>query len=157
MKYISEFRDSALAQGLISDICGKSKQKVRLMEFCGGHTVAIFKYGIRQALPANIELVSGPGCPVCVTANEDIDRAIWLSQQPGVITTTFGDLVRVPGSSSSLHIERSKGADVRIVYSTLDALEIASPAQAVEDLDDGLLPFADDGNGKSCPAPARTP
>ena len=95
------------------------------MEICGTHTVAIFRSGLRQLLPPQIKLISGPGCPVCVTANEDIDRAIWLARQPGVIMTTFGDLVRVPGSSSSLHIERSKGADVRIVYATLDALQIA--------------------------------
>jgi hydrogenase expression/formation protein HypD len=80
---------------------------------------------LRQLLPPEIKLISGPGCPVCVTSNEDIDRAIWLARQPGVIMTTFGDLMRVPGSSSSLHIERSKGADVRMVYATLDALQIA--------------------------------
>ena len=133
MKFISEFRDSELAQGLISDIRGKSKQKVRLMEFCGGHTVAIFKYGIRQALPANIELVSGPGCPVCVTATSDIDKAIALAMVPGVIITSFGDMLRVPGSRASLQQARAAGADVRIVYSTLDALTIAqeNPAKTV--------------------------
>jgi hydrogenase expression/formation protein HypD len=133
VKFISEFRDSELAQGLISDIRGKSKQKVRLMEFCGGHTVAIFKYGIRQALPANIELVSGPGCPVCVTATSDIDKAIALAMVPGVIITSFGDMLRVPGSRASLQQARAAGADVRIVYSTLDALTIAqeNPAKTV--------------------------
>ena len=133
MKYISEFRSSELAQGLISDIRGKSKQKVRLMEFCGGHTVAIFKYGIRQALPANIELVSGPGCPVCVTATSDIDKAIALAMVPGVIIASFGDMLRVPGSRASLQQARAAGADVRIVYSTLDALKIAqeNPSKTV--------------------------
>ena len=133
MKYISEFRSSELAQGLISDIRGKSKQKVRLMEFCGGHTVAIFKYGIRQALPPNIELVSGPVCPVCVTATSDIDKAIALAMIPGVIITSFGDMLRVPGSRDSLQQARAAGADVRIVYSTLDALKIAqeNPAKTV--------------------------
>ena len=133
MKYISEFRDSELAQGLISDIRGKSKQKVRLMEFCGGHTVAIFKYGIRQALPPNIELVSGPGCPVCVTATSDIDKAIALAMVPGVIIASFGDMLRVPGSRASLQQARAAGADVRIVYSTLDALKIAqeNPSKTV--------------------------
>jgi hydrogenase expression/formation protein HypD len=133
LKYISEFRDSALAQGLISDIRGKSKHKVRLMEFCGGHTVAIFKYGIRQALPANIELVSGPGCPVCVTATSDIDKAIALAMVPGVIIASFGDMLRVPGSRASLQQARAAGADVRIVYSTLDALKIAqeNPSKTV--------------------------
>jgi hydrogenase expression/formation protein HypD len=133
LKYISEFRSSELAQGLISDIRGKSKQKVRLMEFCGGHTVAIFKYGIRQALPANIELVSGPGCPVCVTATSDIDKAIALAMVPGVIIASFGDMLRVPGSRASLQQARAAGADVRIVYSTLDALKIAqeNPSKTV--------------------------
>ena len=103
------------------------------MEFCGGHTVAIFKYGIRQALPSNIELVSGPGCPVCVTATSDIDKAIALSFIPGVIITSFGDMLRVPGSRASLQQARAAGADVRIVYSTLDALKIAqeNPSKTV--------------------------
>jgi len=87
--------------------------------------VAIFRAGLRQLLPSWLQLISGPGCPVCVTANEDIDRAIWLTRQPGVIITTFGDLIRVPGSESSLQKERAGGADVRIVYSTFDALQIA--------------------------------
>ena len=125
MKYITEFRNSELAQGLITDIHRKSKRKVRFMEFCGGHTVAIFKYGIRQALPPTIELVSGPGCPVCVTATADIDKAIALSAIPGVIITSFGDMLRVPGSRSSLQKARAAGADIRVVYSTLDALKIA--------------------------------
>lgn len=126
MKYLDEYRDPELARTLIEAL-GKNKSGriVRLMEICGTHTVAIFRSGLRQILPPTIRLISGPGCPVCVTANEDIDRAIWLSRQPGVITTTFGDLVRVPGSESSLHVERSRGADVRIVYSSLDALQIA--------------------------------
>ena len=103
------------------------------MEFCGGHTVAIFKYGIRQALPPTIELVSGPGCPVCVTATSDIDKAIALAMIPGVIITSFGDMLRVPGSRASLQQARAAGADVRIVYSTLDALKIAqeNPAKTV--------------------------
>src|SRR5512137_3035872 len=95
------------------------------MEICGTHTVAIFRLGLRQLLPPTIQLIRGPGCPVCVTANEDIDRAIWLAQQPQVIITTFGDLMRVPGCTSSLKTERSKGADVRIVYASFDALQIA--------------------------------
>jgi hydrogenase expression/formation protein HypD len=133
LKYITEFRNSALAQGLIADIRRKSKRKVRFMEFCGGHTVAIFKYGIRQALPPTIELVSGPGCPVCVTATADIDKAIALALVPGVIITSFGDMLRVPGSRSSLQQARAMGADIRVVYSTLDALKIAqdNPAKSV--------------------------
>jgi len=81
------------------------------MEFCGGHTVAIFRHGIRQVLPATLEMVSGPGCPVCVTANADIDKAIALSQVPGVIITTFGDMLKVPGSRLSLQEAKAGGAD----------------------------------------------
>ena len=129
LKFITEFRNSELAQGLIADIRRKSKHRVRFMEFCGGHTVAIFKYGIRQALPPTVAMVSGPGCPVCVTATADIDKAIAISQIPGIIVTSFGDMLRVPGSRSSLQKVRAAGADVRIVYSTLDALKIAQENQ----------------------------
>jgi len=125
MRYISEFRRTELAQGLISRIRNNSRTPVRLMEFCGGHTVAIFKYGIRQLLPETIQMVSGPGCPVCVTANSDIDKAIALSSIPGVIITTFGDMMKVPGSYSSLQNAKADGTDIRMVYSTMDALEIA--------------------------------
>jgi hydrogenase expression/formation protein HypD len=133
MKYLDEYRDPQLAQQLLSALHRRSRRPVRLMEICGTHTVAIFRAGLRELLPANISLISGPGCPVCVTAAEDIDRAIWLAQQPQVTITTFGDLLRVPGSTSSLQAERSKGADVRMVYATLDALEIARehPARQV--------------------------
>lgn len=127
MKYLDEYRDPELAKLLLSRLQGRRwpKAGVRLMEICGTHTVAIFRSGLRQLLPPSVQLISGPGCPVCVTANEDIDRAIWLAQQPDVIVTTFGDLLRVPGSASSLHQERSRGADVRIVYASFDALQIA--------------------------------
>lgn len=133
MKYISEFRCSELAEGLIHQIHRKSKTPVRFMEFCGGHTVTIFKYGIRQVLPKAIEMVSGPGCPVCVTANADLDKAIALAQIPDVIITTFGDMLKVPGSRSSLQKAKADGADVRMVYSTMDALEIAedNPTKSV--------------------------
>jgi hydrogenase expression/formation protein HypD len=125
LKYISEFRRSELAQGLLTQIQRRSKTPVRLMEFCGGHTVTIFKYGIRQLLPDTIEMVSGPGCPICVTANADLDKAIALSQMPGVIVATFGDMLKVPGSDSSLQEAKAAGADVRTVYSALDAIKIA--------------------------------
>ena len=95
------------------------------MEFCGGHTVAIFKHGLRQLLPPHIQMLSGPGCPVCVTAACDLDKAIALGQLPGVIITSFGDMVRVPGSRSSLQQAKASGADVRVVYSAQDALAIA--------------------------------
>ena len=125
MKFITEFRRSELAQGLISQIHRQSKTSVRLMEFCGGHTVTIFRYGIRQVLPKTIDMVSGPGCPICVTANADLDKAIALSQIPGIIVATFGDMLKVPGSNSSLEQAKAGGADVRTVYSTMDALKIA--------------------------------
>ena len=125
MKFITEFRRSELAKGLISQIRRKSKTSVRFMEFCGGHTVTIFRYGIRQVLPSTINMVSGPGCPICVTATSDLDKAIALAQIPDVIITTFGDMLKVPGSRSSLQGVKANGADVRMVYSTMDALKIA--------------------------------
>jgi hydrogenase expression/formation protein HypD len=126
VKYITEFRNNEAAKGLIARINQMSKHPARFMEFCGGHTVAIFRYGIRQVLPKTIEMVSGPGCPVCVTAMPDIDKSIALAQIPGVIITTFGDMLKVPGSRSSLQKARASGADVRMVYSPLDALKIAT-------------------------------
>jgi hydrogenase expression/formation protein HypD len=117
--------EARLAQVLLSDIRERSSRPIRLMEFCGGHTVAILKNGIRQLLPPTVTLSSGPGCPVCVTATGDIDRIIQLSRYPGVITTTFGDLLRVPGSRSNLQSSRAEGSDIRIVYSALEALDLA--------------------------------
>jgi hydrogenase expression/formation protein HypD len=125
MKYIDEYRDAGLVNKLKVAISQKSKKKIRIMEVCGGHTLAIRKYGIQHLLPDNIELLSGPGCPVCVTDRTAIDKAIALARETGIIITTYGDLIRVPGSDSSLNQEKALGADVRIVYSTLDALEIA--------------------------------
>jgi hydrogenase expression/formation protein HypD len=125
VKYISEFRRSELAQGLIAHIWHQSKKPARFMEFCGGHTVTIFRYGIRQVLPQNIEMVSGPGCPICVTANADLDKAIALAQIPEVIIATFGDMLKVPGSRSSLQKAKAEGAEVMTVYSTMDALKAA--------------------------------
>jgi hydrogenase expression/formation protein HypD len=103
------------------------------MEFCGGHTVTIFRYGIRQVLPETIEMVSGPGCPVCVTANADLDKATALAQIPDVIIATFGDMLKVPGSHSSLQEAKADGAAVHMVYSTMDALNLAerNPAKSV--------------------------
>lgn len=125
MKYVDEYRDTELGKNLIKRISSVSKRPARFMEFCGGHTVSILKHGIRQLLPANIEMLSGPGCPVCVTPVSDIDKAVALSRKPDTIITTFGDMIRVPGSNSSLQREKAEGADVRIVYSTRDAIEIA--------------------------------
>lgn len=133
MKYIDEFRDPALARTLLARIEARSSRPLRLMEFCGGHTHAILRYGLRALLPPTVDLRSGPGCPVCVTANADLDRAIALARVPGLILTTFGDMVRVPGSRASLQETKAAGADVRLVYSTLDALQIArdNPARPV--------------------------
>jgi len=125
LKHLSEYRDKDLAQKLIAVIRSESRKPARLMEVCGTHTVSIFRHGIRELLPPSIQLISGPGCPVCVTATEDIDQAIKLAQIPEVLVTSFGDLLRVPGSNSSLQQERATGADVRIVYSTFDALKLA--------------------------------
>ncbi|MBW1982681.1 MAG: hydrogenase formation protein HypD [Deltaproteobacteria bacterium] len=125
MKYQDEYRDPELAGRIIRAIGERSRTAARLMEICGTHTMAIFRAGIRSVLPETITLISGPGCPVCVTAAEDIDRAVALCRQPGVIVATFGDLMRVPGSESSLNREKARGADVRVVYAGFDALEIA--------------------------------
>ena len=125
MKYVDEFRDPALARKLLRRIEQRSRRTVRLMEFCGGHTHAIMRYGLRSLLPPTVDLRSGPGCPVCVTANADLDRAIALSRIPDLILTTFGDMIRVPGSRESLQDAKASGGDVRLVYSTLDALQIA--------------------------------
>ena len=125
MRYIDEFRNSAAGQRLAMSLKKRKVRPVNLMEVCGTHTVAIFKHGIRQFLPDKVNMLSGPGCPVCVTPNSDIDMAIALAQNPGVILITFGDMMKVPGSYSSLHQVRGTGADIRVVYSVLDALRIA--------------------------------
>jgi hydrogenase expression/formation protein HypD len=125
VKFIEEYQDRKLAEGLARRIAQHSTRTVRLMEFCGGHTHAILRYGIRQMVPQTVEMRSGPGCPVCVTATADLDKAIAMAHLPGVIITTFGDMIRVPGSCSSLQKGKAEGADIRIVYSTVDAVEIA--------------------------------
>ena len=128
-RFTEEFENPEDAKLLLSEIrylaqsC--NKEKIQLMEVCGTHTVAIFRYGIKELIPDNIRLLSGPGCPVCVTPNSAIDQFIGLSRTPGVIATVFGDMMRVPGSGSSLEMEKARGADVRVVYSSLDALKIA--------------------------------
>lgn len=122
------FKDPELARGLVGSIealAGALGRDVTLMEVCGTHTVSIARAGIRSLMPTNVRLASGPGCPVCVTSNRDIDKVIALARIPGVIVTTFGDMTRVPGSTSSLLGEQAQGADVRIVYSPLDALRVA--------------------------------
>jgi hydrogenase expression/formation protein HypD len=125
IKHIEEYRDADLAQRLIAKIRGISTKPIRLMEVCGTHTVSIFRSGIRAVLPETIALLSGPGCPVCVTSQREIDAFIELAQNRDVIVATFGDLMRVPGTGSSLQKERAEGRDIRMVYSTMDAVEIA--------------------------------
>lgn len=126
MNYIDEFRRKPQALGLLDKIRKISTKKANIMEICGTHTHSVSKYGIRDELPGNIRLISGPGCPVCVTATGDINRIIELaSNEPDVIIATFGDMMRVPGSGSTLMEERARGADIRVVYSPLNTLEIA--------------------------------
>jgi len=125
MKYIDEYRDRALVDTLVQKIKKVSRKPVAFMEVCGGHTMSIQKFGIPSLLPENIRLISGPGCPVCVSDRKYIDQAIAYSRLQDVIITTYGDLIRVPGSTSTLDNEKASGADIRIVYSVLDALQIA--------------------------------
>lgn len=125
MRYIDEYRDKELVDLLLKQIWEASKKPIRLMEVCGGHTVAIRKFGIPALLPKTVQLLSGPGCPVCVTGKSYIDKAIKLAKEPDTIISTYGDLMRVPGSTTTLEKERANSADVRMIYSPLDALEIA--------------------------------
>jgi hydrogenase expression/formation protein HypD len=125
MKFIDEYRQSDLARTLTEKIAALTDMRLKLMEVCGGHTHTIFKYGIEDLLPPNIEMIHGPGCPVCVIPLGRVDDAISIAQRPGVIFTTFGDAMRVPGSKTSLLDAKADGADVRMVYSPLDALKIA--------------------------------
>jgi len=125
MKYMEEYRDRELILKLAAKIRKITKGKYSFMEVCGGHTSAIHRFGIPSLLPPEISLISGPGCPVCVTGTDFIDKAILYSQRADVIIVTFGDLIRVPGSSSSLEKEKLKGADIRIVFSGLEAINIA--------------------------------
>jgi len=125
MKYITEYRDNKQVQELSALIHKVSKKPLVIMEVCGSHTMAIHRFGIQSLLPENIMLISGPGCPVCVTAIDYMDKAIFLAKMPNTIITTFGDLIKVPGSASSLEKEKAKGADIRMVYSILESIEIA--------------------------------
>jgi len=125
VKYLEEYRDPDVAAGLLREIRRAVTQPWVLMEVCGGQTHSIVRYGVDRMLPPEVELVHGPGCPVCVTALETIDRAHAIAAQPDVIFTSFGDMLRVPGSRSDLLSLRGRGADVRVVYSPLDAVGIA--------------------------------
>jgi hydrogenase expression/formation protein HypD len=128
MKFVDEFRDPAAARALvksITDLAGPDEH-FKFMEVCGGHTHTIYRHGIEHLLPANIELVHGPGCPVCVIPMGRVDDAMSLAEKPDVIFTSFGDMMRVPGSRGSLLEAKARGADVRFVYSPLDSLRIAA-------------------------------
>jgi hydrogenase expression/formation protein HypD len=136
MKHQAEYRDPELARAQLQAIRAAAaglERPVTFMEVCGTHTMAIAQHGIRSLMPEEIRLISGPGCPVCVTPVDYVDRAVALARRPNTIIATFGDMVRVPGSSSSLLLEQARGAAVRIVYSPLDAVALAqrTPAQSV--------------------------
>ena len=125
MKYVDEYRKKDLILSIAEKLNSISTKEIVLMEVCGGHTMAIHRFGLHSLLPSNIRLISGPGCPVCVSGQHFIDTAMAYSKLPGVIITTYGDLIRVPGSYTSLEKERANGSDIRIVYSVLESLEIA--------------------------------
>jgi hydrogenase expression/formation protein HypD len=127
MKFVDEFRDGALGQKVAAQILGvvEAGRHYKVMEVCGGHTHSIYRYGVDDLLPENVELVHGPGCPVCVIPMGRVDDGIAIAREPGVIFTCFGDMLRVPGSNGTLLDAKAQGADVRMVYSPLDALRIA--------------------------------
>ena len=125
MKFVTEFRNGALAQKLAAEIAAITTQPWAIMEVCGGQTHSIIRNGIDQLLPTAIELIHGPGCPVCVTPLAVIDKALVIASQPNVIFCSFGDMLRVPGSETDLFRVKSEGGDVRIVYSPLDAVALA--------------------------------
>ncbi|MBL8079536.1 MAG: hydrogenase formation protein HypD [Anaerolineales bacterium] len=125
MKYVTEYRDAELVKNVIEEIRKTVKRPWVLMEICGGQTHAIVRHGIDQLLPREIELVHGPGCPVCVTPLELIDKALNIAAQPNVIFCSYGDMLRVPGSQRDLFSVKAQGGDVRVVYSPLDAVALA--------------------------------
>ncbi len=133
MKFLDEYRDPAACQRLVRQLAEAVTRPWTLMEVCGGQTHAVIRFGLDQLFPPGLRLVHGPGCPVCVTPLEQIDRALELARRGDVILCTFGDMLRVPGSSGDLQAARAEGADVRIVYSPLDAVEVArsNPGQQV--------------------------
>ena len=125
MDYVDEYRKKELILAVAGEIRNISKKEITLMEVCGGHTMAIHRFGLQALLPPNIRLLSGPGCPVCVSSQHFLDTAISYSRIPGAIIATYGDLIRVPGSATSLEKEKANGADIRIIWSVLEALELA--------------------------------
>ncbi len=126
MKYLTEFRNGEIAQRMAREIHSVATRPWKIMEVCGGQTHSIIRNGIDQMLPAGIEMIHGPGCPVCVTPLELIDKALAIAAQPGVIFCSFGDMLRVPGTDGDLFQVKGAGGDVRVVYSPLDAVELAA-------------------------------
>ncbi len=125
MKYVSEYRDAARVREVLDEIGRITTQPWRLMEVCGGQTHAIIRHGIDQLLPPGVDMIHGPGCPVCVTPQEMIDRAVAIAGLPNTIMVSFGDMLRVPGSKKDLFQVKAEGGDVRIVYSPLECIKIA--------------------------------
>ena len=125
MKYLSEYRDPELVTAFINEINSITTKPWTLMEICGGQTHSLVRNGILEMLPDKITMVHGPGCPVCVTSVSIIDEAVFLSEQPDTILCSFGDMLRVPGSAKSLLEAKAAGADIRILYSPLEAVQIA--------------------------------
>ncbi|HEY5874559.1 MAG TPA: hydrogenase formation protein HypD, partial [Ilumatobacteraceae bacterium] len=134
MRFVDEYRDPVAARGIVAHIAELVEaDRFKFMEVCGGHTHTIYRHGIEHVLPEGVELVHGPGCPVCVIPMGRVDDAIAIAETPGVIFTSFGDMMRVPGSHGNLLSAKARGADVRFVYSPLDALRLAveNPARDV--------------------------
>jgi hydrogenase expression/formation protein HypD len=150
VKYLDEFSDPDLAKKLVDQIHAVTTQPWAMMEVCGGQTHSIIRHGIDQLLPAGVEMIHGPGCPVCVTPLETIDKALAIAEQPGVIFCSFGDMLRVPGSGKDLLSVKSGGGDVRVVYSPLDALKLA------KDNPDRQVVFFGIGFETTAPANAMT-
>jgi hydrogenase expression/formation protein HypD len=125
VKFVDEYRDAALVNGLAGAIARTVTRPWTVMEICGGQTHAIVKFGLDELLPKGVTLVHGPGCPVCVTALETIDQAIQLASRPDVTLVSYGDMLRVPGSHADLFQVKASGGDVRVVYSPVDALKVA--------------------------------
>ncbi len=150
MKYLDEFSDPQLARHLIDEIKSATSQRWSIMEVCGGQTHSIIRHGIDQLLPDTIEMIHGPGCPVCVTPLEIIDKALEIASRPDVIFCSFGDMLRVPGSEKDLFGVKSRGGDIRVVYSPLDALKVA------QDNPDKQVVFFGIGFETTAPANAMT-
>src|SRR3954453_17850785 len=150
MKYLDEFSDPELARNLVDQIKDATSRRGRIMEVCGGQTHSIIRHGIDQLLPETIEMIHGPGCPVCVTPLEVIDKALEIAARPDVTFCSFGDMLRVPGSDADLFRVKSAGGDVRVVYSPLDALQLA------KEMPDRQVVFFGIGFETTAPANAMT-